>query len=311
MYLRRELAHDGGNGLKVFISWSGSPARELAEAIRIWLQDVLQSITPFVSFEDIEKGRRWANEVAVELESSNYGIICVVGKNVDNPWLNFEAGALSKSIAQGLVSPILFDAKPSSVTGPLTQFQFTQYERADMRKLIGEMNQLTENPLDSSRLDSAFNRCWTELDEKVQRYLVSGEISGLIRKPDEMVAEILTIVRQQQLDAAWSSSNTGYGSPYVDEILSLLRTQERLLSQISSARDNVRSTPLAVEQLRVNQMSVTVGRLLAAVEHAATLGNVGIGKFVQIRGLVEMLLSELRPSLDMTVVDFERRDWKP
>lgn len=311
MYLRRELAHDGGNGLKVFISWSGSPARELAEAIRIWLQDVLQSITPFVSFEDIEKGRRWANEVAVELESSNYGIICVVGKNVDNPWLNFEAGALSKSIAQGLVSPILFDAKPSSVTGPLTQFQFTQYERADMRKLIGEMNQLTENPLDSSRLDSAFNRCWTELDEKVQRYFVSGEISGLIRKPDEMVAEILTIVRQQQLDAAWSSSNTGYGSPYVDEILSLLRTQERLLSQISSARDNVRSTPLAVEQLRVNQMSVTVGRLLAAVEHAATLGNVGIGKFVQIRGLAEMLLSELRPSLDMTVVDFERRDWKP
>lgn len=284
---------------------------ELAEAIRTWLQDVLQSVVPFMS-EDIEKGQRWASEVAAELEDSDYGIICVVEKDLDSRWLNFEAGALSKSVAQGRVAPILFDTKPNSVTGPLTQFQFTQYERGDMRKLVGGINELTEMPLDSSRLDSAFNRCWPELDERVERYLKSGGTIGVVRNPEEMIAEILTIVRQQQLDAVWSPPGTG-DSPYINEILSLLRTQERLLSELSSVRSVARSVSLteSVERLRVVQMSVTVGRLLAAVEHAAMPDNLGVGKFVQIRGLVEMLSSELRPVLDMRTVDFERREWKP
>jgi hypothetical protein len=304
------------DSLKIFISWSGSPSSELAEATRAWLQDVLQSVKPFVSCADIEKGRRWTSEIAAELEDSNYGIICVAENNVDKPWLNFEAGALSRSIAQARVSPILFNVEPSSVTGPLTQFQFTQYERSDMRRLIGGINELTEIPLESPRLESAFNRCWQELDNRVQRYLASfesnGGTSGLVRRPEEMIAEILTIVRQQQLDAVWPPTAAS-DSPYLGEIITLLRTQEKFLSRIEVARSEARPIQLerSAEELKTTQMSVTVGRLIAAVEHAASLTNVSTAKFVQIRGLVEMLYSELRPALDLRAVDYERREWEP
>jgi TIR domain len=84
--------------MKVFISWSGGVSHRVAVALRDWLPYVLQSVDPYVSSEDIEKGARWSNEVGRELESTSYGILCVTRENLDSRWLNFEAGALSKSM---------------------------------------------------------------------------------------------------------------------------------------------------------------------------------------------------------------------
>ena len=94
--------------MKVFISWSGSQSKELAEAIREWIPNVIQAVSPYFTPSDIEKGTRWSNDIAKELESSSIGILCITRENIRAPWIMFEAGALSKSLEKTHVCPILF-----------------------------------------------------------------------------------------------------------------------------------------------------------------------------------------------------------
>jgi hypothetical protein len=109
--------------MKVFLSWSGHKSHKIAIVLRDWFPSVIQSIAPYVSSEDIDKGARWSTDIAKELEDSTFGILCVTKENINAPWLTFEAGALSKTIEKSFVCPFLFDIKRSEVDGPILQFQ--------------------------------------------------------------------------------------------------------------------------------------------------------------------------------------------
>lgn len=144
--------------MKVFLSWSGDLSHKTAKVFRDWLPSVIQSIVPYVSSEDIDKGARWSTDIANELENSSFGILCVTKDNVDAPWLSFEAGALSKTIDKSFVSPFLFDIKRVEVSGPILQFQSTVFEKDDLRKLVGTLNKACNSEaLSEERLDRAFN----------------------------------------------------------------------------------------------------------------------------------------------------------
>src|SRR4051812_8769555 len=123
--------------MKIFISWSGKRSQQVAEGLRDWLPMVIQTIDPYVSSEDIEKGARWGSDIAGELQESQFGILCITPENVGAPWLNFEAGALSKSIETGRVMPVLFGMARADVPqGPLVQFQSTLADNGDLWKLV-------------------------------------------------------------------------------------------------------------------------------------------------------------------------------
>src|SRR5262245_54727881 len=98
--------------MKVFLSWSGDLSHKVAMALQGWLPLVIQTLEPFVSTEDIEKGARWSVTLDEQLKLSSYGILCITHENINAPWLNFEAGALSKNVK---ISPFLFGIDRSDI----------------------------------------------------------------------------------------------------------------------------------------------------------------------------------------------------
>ena len=82
--------------MKVFISWSGTRSKTVAQTLHTWLKDVMPSLEPSASWEDIDKGKPWSIQLARYLEAIHVGVVCLTPENLTEPWLLFEAGAISK-----------------------------------------------------------------------------------------------------------------------------------------------------------------------------------------------------------------------
>jgi hypothetical protein len=182
--------------MKVFISWSGETSKKVAEAIREWLPMVLQTVKPYFTPSDLEKGTRWSSDIAHELDDSLAGIFCITKDNLGSQWLMFEAGAISKRVEQSLVCPVLLGLENSDIDGPLTQFQTTIFEKTDIRRLVFDLNKANkENTLDEPVLNSVFEKFWPELEAKVQAAIKAGEgapPNGTdIRSDREVLEEVL------------------------------------------------------------------------------------------------------------------------
>jgi hypothetical protein len=163
-------------------------------------------LEPYVSSEDIDKGTRWSTDISKELENSTYGILCVTAENIDAPWLNFEAGALSKSVDKSRVSPFLIGVKRAELHGPLLQFQSTVYDKDDVRKLLQSLNEACDPTcMDESRLNGIFDVWWPKLKEELDSLdKEAGKPSGGEEKvlaksgrglENRMLEEILELTR--------------------------------------------------------------------------------------------------------------------
>lgn len=184
--------------MKVFISWSGDLSQELAEVFRNWLPAVLQAVRPYFTPSDVEKGSRWSGEIAKELEESSIGIICVTRENIDSPWVNFEAGALSRKFDESHVCPILFGVDTTDLQGPLVQFQTTPFSKSEIKKLVKTINDSSgENKLSDSVLDNVFDKWWPDLEKDVQEIIENHEsVEGkTIRDDRDILEEMLTLIR--------------------------------------------------------------------------------------------------------------------
>lgn len=190
--------------MKVFISWSGNISHKVGMIFREWLPSVIQSLEPYVSSEDIDKGARWSSDIAKELENSTFGILCVTKDNLYAPWLSFEAGALSKTMDKSFVTPFLFDIKRSEVNGPILQFQSTVFEKDDIKKLMHTLNKACgENGISSSMLDKAFEVWYPTLESELNKLKECDENAIEIPSKEQMhsteiIEEILELSRDNQ-----------------------------------------------------------------------------------------------------------------
>jgi hypothetical protein len=182
--------------VKVFISWSGSMSRAVAQALRDWLPSVIQAVDPWMSEDDIGKGIRWSAELANQLEQTQVGVICLTPENLESPWLHFEAGALSKTLENTYVCPYVFELKPADISGPLAQFQLTRAEKEDTRKLVYTINEaLKDEALPESQLDKYFDRWWPDLEEQLKGIPRTPGASEPQRSERDILEEILESVR--------------------------------------------------------------------------------------------------------------------
>lgn len=202
--------------MKIFISWSGELSKSVALAFRDWLKLVIHGAEPFVSDEDIDKGTRGLAQIASELETTDVGIACITLDNFDRPWVNFEAGAISRRVGHGRLIPFLVNLENSDIPrhSPLTQFQTTGFNKADIHKMVHSINrsaqpQVTEDGV----LDTLFDAVWDRLDQALREAIKNAELksSSPVRTiaVGEMVGEILDLVRGQQRELAEMRAELG------------------------------------------------------------------------------------------------------
>lgn len=190
--------------VKVFISWSGDKSHKIATIFRDWLPSVIQSIVPYVSSEDIDKGARWSTDIAKELADSSFGILCVTKDNLNAPWLCFEAGALSKTIEKSFVSPFLFNVKRSEIDGPILQFQSTIFDKEDIKKLVNTLNKACgEAGISPERLDKAFEVWYPTLEQELNSVISDDNIVDDTPVEEtslsaDILEEILDLSRENQ-----------------------------------------------------------------------------------------------------------------
>jgi hypothetical protein len=161
--------------VKVFISWSGRRSHEVADALAGWLKKVVQSADPWVS-SDLERGVKWLAEIGKSLDAHSIGILCVTPGNVSAPWLNFEAGALSKQIGDDVrVIPYLLDFHSASeLQPPLGQFNSSLADESGTYDLVKTLNAHSETKLSDADLDETFKMWWPTLHTKLEEIRASG-----------------------------------------------------------------------------------------------------------------------------------------
>jgi hypothetical protein len=206
--------------MRVFISWSKEPSRAVASALRDWLPDVIQSLDPWMSSADIAAGARWSGDIAKALAESKLGIICVTPQNQNESWLNFEAGALAKTLDGTFVCPYLIGMRTSDLkNGPLTQFQAKVADEAGTWELVRTINsaELTGS-LSEDRLRRLFDRAWPDLQKRLAMLPLDQTVEH--RAPEEILVEVLDTVRSIARDV---NDSMHFNEFHRDEVLEAVR----------------------------------------------------------------------------------------
>lgn len=184
---------------KVFLGWSGARSNAVAQALRSWLPDAVEGVQVFLSSVDIDAGSRWGDRLAEELQGTNIGVICLTPENTNSPWLQFEAGALSRTVGRSCVIPYLFDMSATELTGPLAQFQTSLATPEGTFGVVKMINQSRNSePIELQKIERQFKRCWPELQQMLKSVPPRPPLESS-EKPSEMdvLGEILETVRQQ------------------------------------------------------------------------------------------------------------------
>ncbi|MCX4768964.1 toll/interleukin-1 receptor domain-containing protein [Streptomyces sp. NBC_01285] len=186
--------------MKIFISWSGDASKECAEVLGDWLPLTNQTITPFVSSQDISKGERGLAKIASQLQACSFGIVCVTRGNQAAPWINFEAGALSRELGESALIPFLLDMPIKDLSGPLSQFQATDSSSEDdVWSMVRAINEKCETSVDQDRLKKAFDAFWSEFKSKLSgiRSARASTEGAPERDTPDILNELVGLVREQ------------------------------------------------------------------------------------------------------------------
>ena len=220
--------------MKVFISWSGSRSRAIADVLRQWLPGVLQAVRPYFSPDDVAKGSRWSSDIAKELEASRIGLLVVTPENQDAPWLVFEAGALAKNLDRSKVCPLLFgEMEPTDVKGPLVQFQAAKFSNEEMKRVMKAINaELGDAALPPDVLNNVFEMWWPKLEEQVANQLKTSEdgVGQARRSERDLLQEVLSLTRRLALDRSRGSLDSRHPA-WQDLVMSTARLAKIALAK--------------------------------------------------------------------------------
>lgn len=239
--------------MQIFISWSGENSKRCAEALRSWLPLTNQEISPFVSSQDISKGERGLSAIASRLQECSFGIVCVTRDNQSAPWINFEAGALSRELGESSLIPFLLDMPIKDLSGPLSQFQATDsLSDSDVWSMVKSINDKCKNPIDQERLRKIFDAFWDELAQSLHNIRskrtkervvperdtpdILNELVGLVREQSNRIGALQGLVRETQGSVSHYTINEPHEVKISSDSESEKDTKGRLINTSATIR---------------------------------------------------------------------------
>jgi hypothetical protein len=185
--------------MNVFLSWSGRRSQAVAKVLKIFLPSIINKIQPFLSSQDIEAGARWSSDIAKNLESSNVGIVCLTAENRTEPWVLFEAGAISKLTTLGRAIVLRIGLTPADIQAPLSQFQSVDLDKDGIWSILLTINSAGDHPLRLETLELAFSNAWGAMEanlNKIADELPDEEVVPR-RTTEDMLEELVELGRRQ------------------------------------------------------------------------------------------------------------------
>jgi hypothetical protein len=213
---------------------------------------VIQSIEPFMSAEDIRAGQRWASEIGAKLAEVNFALLCLTPTNLDSKWIHFEAGAVSKNLAQGRVSGLLLDVSATQIEFPLQQFQHTPLSKDALLKLVQELNKHCAAPLPESRVQTSFQRGFPDFEKSL--------------------VQVRQVLAHEQKDSHPSRGTN-------DILTDVLTAQQGLATKLDALEENVRLAlnypqhPRRRTRLPLSELELTNGLVGSAPDTESILGE--------------------------------------
>lgn len=292
--------------LKIFVSWSGAQSKEIALALKSLLMDVSDLFRPFVSDRDIESGSRGLNVVAEELQGTRLGIVVVTADNHMKPWLNFEAGALSKTLDPNTrVIPLLFGIKGTDLPSgsPLVQFQYREYTKDSLSTILSELSAVAG--VNDSLVQNRYLSAWNLMEIGVTSALDQSADETPTRSNTEMLEEVLNLVRGLR--------NSGeHGSPGDTQPVTFIRVRSSLLREaVKFAAGTLGLTSIIVRQNPEGNLVISCSELDSANRRTIFIANlVGAAQLIgeEVSGL------EFKPTItipQLRIPDFKLPDEPP
>lgn len=213
--------------LRIFISWSGPIAREVATAIHRLLQNISDQFAPWMSDLDIEGGQRGMQEIEHSLNGAQFGMLVITPENQHSPWMNFEAGALSKVVdgnEANLVVPLLVGIeRPTDVVGPIGQFQALRLTRDDVKSLVESIAARVD--VRQQTISERFDAFWDGFERQITAINLDEKPREEARPTSDILDEVLDHVRAIRRDKGAAKSSV---APF--DVGSRLREAEAMVA---------------------------------------------------------------------------------
>jgi hypothetical protein len=186
--------------------------------MRNWLPKVIPGLKPWLSVREILKGRRGAIDIWEALEGINIGIICLTKENVLEPWILFESGALSKTYSETttlVCTYLLGGLEHSDLPAPMRDFQYTQPDREDTRKMVLDVAAAVKgeemSEPEKAQVDAAFNSLWPEFESQLNT-MPSSEQAGTVPPASETSKSEVVPARTVSLAGTAAGVSTASGT---------------------------------------------------------------------------------------------------
>lgn len=186
---------------KIFISWSKSPSREVA----ILLEAYLRKIIPYPNVEwflsasketGLDSGDRYLRILDNKLESSDFGILVLTKNNYSSPWILFEAGSLSKNIADSKVVPLLINRQENDIEEPLRNFHYATLTKSKIFDLI---KSLTKSIFGGKNINQElYKQLENVVDDTWDNFYT--DIENCIKDNTNIISEIAKDVQSLMMD---------------------------------------------------------------------------------------------------------------